>query len=57
VIAEALVRRAAKGDVRAFREIADRIEGKPRQAVEFDVGVDGEPIPALHHGTVRQSGT
>ena len=32
-IAEALVKRAMRGDVQAAREIADRAEGKPLQAV------------------------
>src|SRR5271166_462027 len=37
VIAEGLVKRAAKGDVRAIAEIANRVEGKPFQSVLVDV--------------------
>jgi predicted deacetylase len=42
MIAEALVRQAAKGDVRAITELADRIEGKPLQAMAVaEGGLDG----------------
>jgi hypothetical protein len=44
VIVDALIRRAAKGDTRAFREIANRTDGKPHQAMAVDLGADGEPI-------------
>jgi hypothetical protein len=37
VIAEALLRHAAKGDVRAISELANRVEGKPLQAVNLDL--------------------
>jgi hypothetical protein len=36
VIADAMIRRAAKGDVRAFVELANRLEGKPVQAVNVN---------------------
>jgi hypothetical protein len=39
-IARALVARALKGDVRAAIEIADRTEGKVRQAVEVNADVN-----------------
>lgn len=35
VIAMAIIRRALKGDVKAAQEIADRTEGKARQAIEI----------------------
>jgi hypothetical protein len=35
VIAEALVKRASKGDVRAIAELGNRIEGRPVQAVQL----------------------
>ncbi len=35
-IAEALVKRAQRGDVQAAREVADRTEGRPRQAVAIE---------------------
>jgi Family of unknown function (DUF5681) len=34
-IAEAVCRQAVEGDVAAAREIADRVEGKPRQAIDL----------------------
>ena len=37
LIAEALVRRAANGDVQAIAEVANRLEGRPAQAVSLDV--------------------
>jgi len=41
-IAEALLRQAAKGDVRAIAELANRIEGKPVQAMAVEGGqLDG----------------
>jgi uncharacterized protein DUF5681 len=43
VIAEALLRKAREGDVRAISELANRIEGKPLQAVELDVYSDKDP--------------
>ncbi len=36
VIAEALIKQARKGDVRAIAELANRIEGKPLQPVNVD---------------------
>src|ERR1700686_1067536 len=33
VIAEMLLKRACKGDIRAVREIADRVEGRPSQSL------------------------
>ncbi|PSH04628.1 MAG: hypothetical protein CXZ00_07405 [Acidobacteria bacterium] len=37
VIAEALLRKASNGDVRAIAELANRIEGKPHQSLAVDV--------------------
>lgn len=37
-MAMALVKKALAGDVRAFREVADRTDGKARQFVEIDTG-------------------
>ncbi len=36
VIARALIREAKSGNVQAIREIADRTEGKPKQAIDVD---------------------
>jgi len=36
LIAVAQVRDAVRGNVQAAREIADRTEGRPRQAIEFE---------------------
>jgi len=43
IIAEALLKQAAKGDVRAITELANRIEGKPVQAM----AVEGRPLDGL----------
>lgn len=43
-IAWAMVKKALRGDVRAFSEIADRVDGKPRQSIELS-GPDGGAIP------------
>ncbi len=39
VIARTLIREAISGNVQAAREIADRTEGKPKQALDLDVSV------------------
>jgi len=38
IIAEALLKQAAKGDVRAITELANRIEGKPVQPIAAEAG-------------------
>lgn len=40
VIAEALAKKAKRGDVRAAQELADRAEGKPLQAVNVSASVE-----------------
>jgi hypothetical protein len=35
-IAEVICRMAIKGDIRAIRELADRAEGRPRQAIQIE---------------------
>lgn len=44
LIANKLVDLAVEGDVQAIREVADRIDGKPTQALEHG-GPDGGAIP------------
>lgn len=43
-IAEALVDKAASGDVQAIKEVADRLDGKAVQATEIS-GPEGGEIP------------
>jgi hypothetical protein len=43
-IAWAMVKKALRGDVRAFAEISDRVDGKPRQSIELS-GPEGGAIP------------
>lgn len=38
VAAEKVVEAATKGDLLAFKEMADRIDGKPRQELEHETG-------------------
>ena len=40
VIAEALLKRARKGDVRAFAVLANRMEGRPHQSIAVDVNAN-----------------
>lgn len=42
-MAEAVFKKAEKGDVPAIKEIADRLDGRPTQAVELS-GIDGGPV-------------
>jgi hypothetical protein len=42
VIAEAIGKKARNGDVRAFEAIADRTDGKPRQAVSVSGDLSGD---------------
>ncbi len=49
-IARALIRAALKGDVQAIREIADRTEGKPRQAIDVDLQVSDWRTEAQKYG-------
>ena len=44
VIANRVVEAAAGGDAQAFREIGDRLEGKPTQRSEIS-GPDGSDVP------------
>lgn len=53
VIAESLLRQAAKGDVRAISELVNRVEGKPLQAVNLDVNSSSE-IDSMTDEELRQ---
>ncbi|MGB8888853.1 MAG: DUF5681 domain-containing protein [Candidatus Korobacteraceae bacterium] len=44
VIAEALLKRASKGDVRAITELGNRVEGRPVQALQVDADLN-ESLP------------
>lgn len=46
-IAQALILRAISGDVTAIREVYDRVEGKPKQAIEADVNANISLVDAL----------
>ena len=50
-MAEVLIAKALEGDVAAFREIADRLEGKAVQAI---TGSEGEPITIVQRVIVQQ---
>ena len=43
-LADALVKQAMAGDVRALKEIGDRLDGKPTQAI---AGGEGEPLTVV----------
>jgi hypothetical protein len=40
-IAEKLIAKAQRGDVKAARLIAERTEGRPKQKIDMNMGVDG----------------
>ena len=41
-IAEKLVEKAVAGDMRAIKEVADRLDGKPHQSTDIEHSGDGE---------------
>ncbi len=49
-IARALIREAIGGNVAAIREIGDRTEGKPKQAIDLDVQAVGWREEAQKYG-------
>ena len=53
-VIDAMIDRAIAGDVSAFREIADRIEGKVAQRVET-TGADGAPVESNINVTFKSS--
>jgi hypothetical protein len=53
VIAEALLTKARKGDVRAIAELANRVEGRPFQSVAVDVGAQEDLAEAIARGRQR----
>jgi hypothetical protein len=54
VIALQLCVAAARGDVSAAREIADRSEGKPRQSVDVDMSIADWRAIARSHGVSEE---
>jgi hypothetical protein len=49
-LARALIREGLSGDVQAIREIADRTEGKPKQAIDLDLQVSDWKVLAKNYG-------
>ncbi len=49
-IARALISEAKTGNVQAIREIADRTEGKPKQAIDLDLQVSDWRTLAQNYG-------
>jgi hypothetical protein len=54
VIAQSLVRAAVTGNILAAKEIADRTEGKPKQAVDMTMNVNNWRELARQHGVSEQ---
>ena len=46
-VARALIKKAESGDIRAIRELADRLDGKPIQAVEASVDAPVDTLAAF----------
>jgi hypothetical protein len=53
-IARSMIREALRGNVVAAREIADRTEGKPKQALDIDMSVRDWRQLAQAHGLSEQ---
>jgi len=53
-IARALIREAKTGNAQAIREIADRTEGKPKQAIDVDLQIHDWQILAQSYGLKEQ---
>ena len=49
-IARALISEAKTGNVQAIREIADRTEGKPKQAIDLDLQINDWRTLAANYG-------
>ena len=64
LLARRLVTKAMEGDVAALKEIGDRLDGKPAQAVDLGVGVQitliertiVDPLVIEHEGVGARSG-
>lgn len=54
VIAGALIREAMSGNVQAAKEIADRTEGKPKQAIDLDLQINDWRKLAQNYGVNEQ---
>ncbi len=53
-IARSMIREALKGNVMAAKEIADRTEGKPKQAIDVDMSIRDWRELARTHGLSEQ---
>ncbi len=52
-IARALISEAKSGNVQAAREIADRTEGKPKQAIDLDLQINDWRTLAKNYGVTE----
>ncbi len=52
-IARTLIREAISGNVQAAREIADRTEGKPKQAIDLDLQINDWRTLAKNYGVTE----
>lgn len=53
VIANKLVTAAEDGDLAAIREVADRLDGKPNQGHDVEVGVNDRLLSLIEAGLTR----
>jgi len=51
-VAKSLIKKAIHGDIQAIKEIGDRLDGKPVQAI---IGPEGEPITLVERVIVVQA--
>ncbi len=53
-LARTLIREGISGNVQAIREIGDRTEGKPKQAIDLDLQVSDWRTEAAKYGVTEQ---
>jgi hypothetical protein len=56
VIANQLVTAAEGGDMVAIKEVADRLDGRPNQSHDVDVGVNEQLLALIEAGLARTRG-
>jgi hypothetical protein len=56
VIADRLVTAAEEGDITAIKEVADRLDGKPSQSHEVELGANDRLLSLIEQGLARATG-
>lgn len=48
-----IIAKARRGDISAYKEIMDRLEGKPQQTVDMNHGIDSAAILLQEYGIIK----